>query len=235
MEEGGIDVRAARRWHRHEPGRSVPLPGIRAGVRRCRGLTDSRFEDLGEASPLEEVFLSENFGRSETVAGADPKPFSRSPSIPTTPSSPRCIRRGRRLDTGRSPRSAVSRRLHWSWPASLSGGGHTGRPTVSAQGARVSALGTAGWWGPRRAVAGPAGPERRRTRRDHGGAERDDRVPFTNGRFGGSGRVHGFAGRRRTAGDERGGLTGADGRFSFVRWERRWQRSSRADAADGTH
>ena len=48
-------------------------------------------------------------------------------------------------------------------------------PDRVRSGSACQRAGTAGWWGPRRAVAGPAGPERRRTRRDHGGAERDDR------------------------------------------------------------
>ena len=104
-----------------------------------RGLTDSRFEDLGEASPLEEVFLSENFGRPETVAAR------RSQTILPEP-----------VD----PDDAVVTPLHPTWETTryraiaavsgvaaaalvvagvASGGGHTGRPTVSAQGARVSA------------------------------------------------------------------------------------------------
>ena len=108
-------------------------PGNSGGRPRQRGLTDSRFEELAEAPQLEEVFLSEDFGRPQAVARRPIPSDPRSSSFPTTRWSPRCIRRGRPTrsetpGTGRSRRSAASPRLHWSWPAS--------RPAAATPGAR---------------------------------------------------------------------------------------------------
>ena len=248
MEEGGIDVRAERRRHDHEPGRGVPLPGIRAGVRaagpgptagprRSRRHRSSKRSSCPRHHPSKTSSCPRTSGGPRGSRRAGPTSFCRSPSITAvavvTPLHP--MRESTRYRAIAAVSGVAAAALVVAGVAS--GGGHAGRPTESAQAERVSARVTAGWRGPRRAVAGPAHHERRRTRRDHVGAERGNRwgALHERGRPGGSGRVHGFAGRRAVAGDDRGALTGADGWRCDVRRDRRCQRFSRTDRTVGAH
>ena len=88
---------------------------------------------------LEEVFLSENFGRPADGRARRSRGSPRRSSSRRRRRSHLCSDRGRTTGTGPSRRSAASRRRRWSWPASRPAVGSTGRPTVSAQGARPSA------------------------------------------------------------------------------------------------
>ena len=189
-------------------------------------------EDFAAAPALEEVFLSEAFGRPEAVALRRRREAPLELIVPgdavITPLHP--TRDGTRYRAIAAVSGVAAAALVVAGVAS--GGGQAGRPTVSAQGVRVSAR---RWRCQQRHVARPAHHQRHGSRRHHGGTERNRwHILREPGREHGSGGVHGFAGRRGSIRDDASPRPGPAERFSFDR-RQQCSHADRATPAGGPH